>query len=164
VTKVRRLVWIDSNLLIMMSDKGIDLSTFLGKSAVAFLDLPEDPTEKLLRENIEKASIRLRIQYMNELRSRIQEKEQTHLVENLEKAKQKELILELQTVGEMLRRTSCYPKILEALKTMDVDAPCWDTALREINSANGDTYEFPDLWNKAIEWHRLCPVGNGQVK
>jgi hypothetical protein len=142
----------------MLSDKGIDLSTFVNKSLATFLDLPEDPNEKLLREKIDNSVIRLRIQYLNEIRDRIQKVEQTHLVEDIEKAKQKELMAELQKMGEKLQQTSCYGKVLEALKTLDPEAHCWDTALQEINAANGDNYTAEELWNKSIEWYRLYPA------
>lgn len=141
----------------MMEEKGVVMSSFINKAMASFLELPDDPTQKLLRENIEHSAIRVRISYLNEIRSRIMEAEQTHLVEDMEKAKQKELIAELEKVGESLKKTSCYSKVLVALKTLDPEAPCWDTALQEINATNGDTFTADELWNKAIEWYRLYP-------
>ena len=160
MTNVRKAIWVNTQLLLMISDKGIDLSTFVNKALANFLDLPEDPNEKLLREKIDKSVIRLRISYINEIRDRITFSEQTHLVEDIEKAKQKELIAELQKVGEKLQRTSCYNKVLDALKTLDPEAHCWDTALREINNMNGDHFTPEELWNKSIEWYRLCPAAH----
>jgi hypothetical protein len=123
----------------------------------SFLELPDDPTQKLLRENIEHSAIRVRIGYLNEIRSRIIESEQQVAQVDREKTKQKELIAELEKVGESLKKTSCYSKVLVALKTLDPEAPCWDTALQEINATNGDTFTADELWNKAIEWYRLYP-------
>ena len=147
----------DPNVLLMIDNKGIDLSTFVSKAAAFFLDLPEDPTAKLLRKKIENSAIRTRISYLNEIRSRIIESEQQVAQVDREKTKQKELIAELEKVGESLKKTSCYSKVLVALKTLDPEAPCWDTALQEINATNGDTFTADELWNKAIEWYRLYP-------
>ena len=158
MTKVRRPIWVDPNLLLMITDKGIDLSTFVNMSLGFFLDLPEDPTLKLLRENLEKSELRVRIHYIKEIRDRIQQVEQTHLVEDMEKVKQKELLSELKKVGASLKKTSCYPKVLEALKDLDPDATCWDTAYTEIKERENITDGFPEFWNKAIEWYRKCPA------
>jgi hypothetical protein len=95
---------------------------------------------------------------MKEIRDRITKVEQTHLVEDLEKAKQKELFTELQKVGESLKKTSCYPKVLVALKDLDPDAPCWDTAYQEIKERENIPYSFPEFWNKAVEWYKKCPT------
>ena len=78
--------------------------------------------------------------------------------EDLKKAKQNELTQKLTDLGKKLQRTSCYPKILEALKNVDSEAWCWDTALREINAMNGDKYGILELWNLSLEWYRKCPV------
>lgn len=155
---MRRLIWIDSNLLEMMTNSGVDLSAFVNKACAVFLDLPEDPTIKLLRENIEKSGIRVRIQYLNQLRDRSYELGVAQSEEDAKKAKQNELTQKLTDLGKKLARTSCYPKIIEALKTMDSEAWCWDVALEEINIMNGDQYEIRELWNLAIEWYRKCPV------
>jgi len=141
----------------MMEEKGVVMSSFINKAMASFLELPDDPTQKLLRENIEHSAIRVRISYLNEIRSRIIESEQQVAQVDREKAKQKELIAELEKVGESLKKTSCYSKVLVALKTLDPEAPCWDTALQEINATNGDTFTADELWNKAIEWYRLYP-------
>lgn len=142
----------------MISDKGIDLSTFVNMSLGYFLELPEDPTLKLLRERIDDSVIRVRINYMKEIRDRITKVEQTHLVEDLEKAKQIELLTELQKIGKSLKKTSCYPKIIEALKNLDPDAPCWDTAYQEIKERETITYSFPEFWNLAVDWYKKCPT------
>ncbi len=134
------------------------MSAFINKAMASFLELPDDPNEKLLRENIEHSAIRVRIQYLNEIRSRITKSEEQAALIDTEKAKQERLVSDLQKVGAMLQRTSCYPKVLEALKILDPEAHCWDTALKEINNMNGDTYTLEELWNKAVEWYRLCPV------
>lgn len=141
----------------MMEEKGVVISSFINKAMASFLELPDDPTQKLLRENIEHSAIRVRISYLNEIRSRIIESEQQVAQVDREKTKQKELIAELEKVGESLKKTSCYSKVLVALKTLDPEAPCWDTALQEINATNGDTFTADELWNKAIEWYRLYP-------
>jgi hypothetical protein len=141
----------------MMEEKGVVMSSFINKAMASFLELPDDPTQKLLRENIEHSAIRVRISYLNEIRSRIIESEQQVAQVDREKTKQKELIAELEKVGESLKKTSCYSKVLVALKTLDPEAPCWDTALQEINATNGDTFTADELWNKAIEWYRLYP-------
>jgi hypothetical protein len=156
--KVRRAFWIDEKLLLMMSDKGIEMSSFINMAMSSFLELPEDPTVKLLRENLESSMIRLRISYLNGIRDRITETDQAQSEEDLKKAKQKELTQKLMDLGKKLQRTSCYPKILQALKDLDSEAWCWDTALREINSMNGDHYGALELWNNAIDWYRKCPV------
>ena len=141
----------------MMEEKGVVMSSFINKAMASFLELPDDPTQKLLRENIEHSAIRVRISYLNEIRSRIIESEQQVAQVDREKTKQKELIAELEKVGESLKKTSCYSKVLVALKTLDPEAPCWDTALQEFNATNGDTFTADELWNKAIEWYRLYP-------
>jgi hypothetical protein len=155
---IRKYVWVDPYLLRLLDEKGIELSGFVNKSLAAFLDLPEDPTVKLLREKMEESVIRTRLSYMNEIQSRIQIAEQTQTKEDIEKAKQKELIAQLDKFGTLLLRTSCYPKIYRALRDTDPDASCWDIALVEINNMNGNSYTFDEVWNTAIEWYRKCPV------
>ena len=123
-----------------------------------FLDLPEDPHQKLLREKLENNSIRVRIQYLNELRTRSSELGLAQSEEDLKKAKQNELTQKLTDLGKKLQRTSCYTKILQALKDQDSESWCWDTALREINAMNGDQYGILELWNLSLEWYRKCPV------
>ena len=124
----------------------------------SFLELPEDPTLKLLKENLDSAMIRPRLSYMNSIRGRITELGIAQSEEDIKKAKQNELTQKLMDLGKKLQKTSCYPKILEALKDLDSEAWYWDTALREINSMNGDKYGALELWNNAIEWYRKCPV------
>jgi|GEM_PF-4970623 len=158
MTKIRKHVWVDSNLALMLDDKGIDLSAFLHLAMAKFLDVPEDPTMKLLRENMEMTVDRVRAEYLNQVRVRAGEAEQARSEEDTKKAKQNELTRKLTDLGKKLQRTSCYPKILEALKTMDSEAWCWDVALEELNGMNGDHYEIHELWNLAIEWYRKCPV------
>jgi hypothetical protein len=155
---IRKYVWIDPYLLRLLDEQGIELSAFVNKSLAAFLDLPEDTTQKLLREKMEESAIRTRLSYMNEIRSRIQIAEQSQTKEDIEKAKQKELIDKLEKFGTLLLRTSCYPKIYQSLKNVDSEASCWDVALAEINNMNGNSYTFNEVWNTAIEWYRKCPV------
>jgi len=156
--KIRRNIWIDPDLLLMVSDKGIDLSTFVSMSLSYFLDLPEDPAMQLLKKTIENAELRVRIRYINELRDRITKVEQTQLVEDTEKAKEKELIAELHNIGNALKKTSCYSKLIESLKNNDPDAPCWDTAVIEVSKLAGLNLEFAVLWNLSIEWYKKCPT------
>jgi hypothetical protein len=158
MTKIRKHVWVDSNLALMLDDKGIDLSAFLHLAMAGFLDVPEDPTVKLLRENMEMTVDRVRAGYLKAVRDRSTELGVAQTEEDIKKVKQNELTQKLTDLGKKLQRTSCYPKILEALKTMDSEAWCWDRALEELNSMNGDQYEIHELWNLAIEWYRKCPV------
>jgi hypothetical protein len=158
MSKIRKHVWVDSNLALMLDDKGIDLSAFLHLALTGFLEVPEDPTIKLLREGIPKSLDRVRAGYINAIRSRSGELEQAQTKEDIEKAKQKELIARIEKFGEKLQNVSCYARCIAALKTMDPEAHCWDIALRELNSMNGSTYTFDEMWSTAIEWYRKCPV------
>ena len=158
MTKIRKHVWVDSNLALLMDDKGIDLSSFLHLAMTGFLDVPEDPTVKLLRENIPKSVDRVRAGYINAIRTRAGELDQAQSKEDIEKAKQKELIGQLTEFGNKLQNISCYQRCLRALKEVDPEAPCWDRALSEFNNINGKTYNRFEIWETANEWYRKCPV------
>lgn len=142
----------------MLENKGIDLSVFLHLAMASFLEVPEDPNVELLKENVEKSVDWVRAGYLNQVRVRSGELALAQSEEDLKKAKQNELTQKLTDLGKKLQRTSCYPKILEALKNVDSEAWCWDTALREINAMNGDKYGILELWNLSLEWYRKCPV------
>jgi len=156
---IRKYVWVDPILAQLLTEKGVDLSAFVNKALAGFLDLPEDPTEKLLREGVEKVVSYTRLSYINEIRGRLRDGEQTHLDEDLEKAKQKELIKDLERIGVLLQKTSCYPQIIEALSRGDPESSYWDTALCEINNLNGRQYELHELWNQALDWYYKCARG-----
>ena len=155
---VRRYVWVDPYLLRLLDEKGVELSAFLNKALPTFLDLPEDPTQKLLREKLEDSMIRVRLSYINEIRTRIQNAEQAQSQEDIEKAKQKELIAQLTEFGSKLQQLSCYDRCVRSLRDVDPEAPCWDRALSEFNNLNGKKYSIGELWETANEWYRKCPV------
>jgi hypothetical protein len=152
--QIRRSYWVDSSLLMMMEDKGVVMSTFINKAMASFLELPDDPNERLLRENINSAAIRVRISYLNEIRDRITKAEMDETQSNAEKAKQKAINQKLMEVGEQLRRTSVYTRIIKALDKLDGEDPIWDTAIEEFNDVNGTDYDFLSLWNLSIAWYK----------
>jgi hypothetical protein len=154
--KRRTSFWVDPNLILMMNSKGIEVSAFLNRAMILFLELPDDPREALLKKKTEDVVSTLRSTYVRELRESLK----TFALQNQEKNQEilrKEAYQEkLFEIGDLLNKTSCFPRIIESLSDRNAEASCWDTAVFEINSKNGTRYEFVELWNLAIDWYLKC--------
>jgi hypothetical protein len=140
--------------MLLIQSKGIDPSTLVNRVIALFLDLPEDPREKLIQQQSEEMVIRLRIQYEREIRDRIREyatEQAAHDRDRAARAAAEKPILEF---GALLQQTSQYPQALLALQSMRHEAPCWETILDELGARTGRTWEFTEMWNTAIEWYR----------
>lgn len=139
---------------MLLNDSGVDLSAFLTIALPVFLDLPEDPTERLIKLRVRSSAIRVRSTYINELRDRSTELRDRIAEEEEEIAAQQAAEAPFIEFGQLLQKTSQYPQALVALQTMRHEAPCWDIILDELNSMDGRTWEWSEMWNTAIEWYR----------
>jgi hypothetical protein len=72
--KIRTSLWINPSLLLLLNERGLTLSSFIGRTLPAFLDLPVDPREKMIQEDLEKAVLRARSTYELEIRELIKER------------------------------------------------------------------------------------------
>jgi len=160
MVKVRRCFWVDDTAFLMLQGKCIDPSTLINQIITLFLNLPEDPREKLVKEQSEEVMIRLRIQYEREIRDRIRESAAQQAVQDLDRAAADKRSAELLHVGELLQRTTCWTQVLRALRDQDSDSEYWEIAVHEVNGMDGDRWESTRLWNTAIDWY--ARYGKGQ--
>lgn len=151
--KVRRCFWVDDSAFLMLQGKCIDPSTLINRIITLFLDLPEDPREKLLLEKSEEVMIRLRIQYEREIRDRIRESATQQQVQDLAKTAADQRSAELLEFGADLRKIPCFPKLLQVLGERNTDSNYLQVALVEFNQINGCRLEDYDLWNTALAWY-----------
>lgn len=166
MVKVRRSIWIDDRALLLLQGKGINLSTLISKTMLIFLDLPEDPREKIIQDKIKDIAIRLRIQYEEELRARIREFDKQNEVQDLDRAAADQRNGEILNFGDMLQKTTCWPRVQTALQDLDAEAPCWEMATREIQvaSGNGKDWDIISVWNMAIDWWKRYGRNSGGTK
>ncbi len=136
----------------MLQSKGIDPSTLINRVVTLFLDLPEDPAEKLVRIQSEEIMIRLRIQYEQEIRDRIRESATQQQVQDLERARAEQRIEQLLKFGELLQQNQRRDRVMQALRGQDYEAPVWDNVLEEINRVNGGKWTLETLQSTAIDW------------
>ena len=160
MVKVRRCFWVDDNLFMLITAKGVDPSTLINKFFAGFLDLPDDPRENFIRAKTEEQVIRLRITYEQLIRDRIRQSATQQVVQDLDRAAADKRSAELLHVGELLQRTTCWTQVLRALKDQDSDSEYWEIAVHEVNGMDGDRWESTRLWNTAIDWY--ARYGKGQ--
>jgi len=152
MVKIRRCFWVDDNLIMLITAKGVDPSTLINKFFAGFLDLPDDPRDNFIKAKTEEQVIRLRIQYEQLIRDRIREHATQQQVQDLDRARADQRAAELMGLGELLQKTTCWTKIRQALADQDPDSDYWQIALHEVNEMNGDGWDFTRLWNMAISW------------
>ena len=153
MVKVRRCFWVDDNLFMLITAKGVDPSTLINKFFAGFLDLPDDPRENFIRAKTEEQVIRLRITYEQLIRDRIRQSAAQQAVQDLDRAAADKRSAELLHVGELLQRTTCWTQVLRALQDKDSDSEYWEIAVHEVNGMDGDRWESTRLWNTAIDWY-----------
>lgn len=73
--KIRTSIWIDPKLILLLNERGIELTRFISLALPAFLELPEDPTEQIIQEKARKAVLRLRSTYEKEVQEIIKNHE-----------------------------------------------------------------------------------------
>ena len=154
MVKIRRCFWVDDNLVMLITAKGVDPSTLINKFFAGFLDLPDDPRDNFIRAKTEEQVIRLRISYEQLIRDRIREHGAQQLTQDLDRARADQRAAELLGLGEMLQKTTCWFKIHQALRDLDPDSNSWTIALHEVNEMDGNSWDFARLWNTAVDWYK----------
>ena len=152
--KRRTSVWVDPQLVLLMQNQGIDISSFLNRAMALFLDLPEDPREKLIREKSEKLVHKLLCSYNTDLKESLAEAQRKEAELHPEKLRELALQKQLFHIGDCLKETSVYGKLLKSLMKKNPDIAPWEIALKEINSSNGNKYSEVELWNLSLDWYK----------
>ena len=66
-------VYIDSDLVMAMNARGIELSPWINRAMALYLDVPEDPKDELIKKKTEMVVSTLLLRYEQEVRERIKE-------------------------------------------------------------------------------------------
>lgn len=154
VGKVRKCIWADERALLLFEARGLNLSTVVQKIMAGFLDLPDDPREKILTEKIDREVIRLRISYEQEIRDRIRSFDREQRIKENQEAATNQQDQELLEFYRLAKMTSCWSKIKTDLEHKNSDSHYWEIFLREMNEMNGRQWESNDLWNTGISWYQ----------
>lgn len=155
MVKVRRCFWVDDNLFLMISSKGIDPSSLINRFFAGFLDLPEDPRDLLIKQKTEEIVIRLRISYEQELKEAMRQEALKDSIKNQEKAVKEAKDIRLMDLGDLLQELNIYPQLERDLMQKDMESDLWDTALALVNSKSGTQYDLGTLWNTSLEWFKV---------
>jgi hypothetical protein len=152
--KVRRCVWIEERSLLLLQMRGMTPTSILSKILPVLLELPEDPSEALIKKQTEEVVLRLRSTYERELRDRIRDHTAQQELKDLDRAVADQRVREVLSFGDMLQKTTCWPRVQTALQDLDAEAPCWEIATREIQvlSGNGKDWDVINVWNMSIDW------------
>lgn len=153
--KMRTSIWVDPNLVLLLRTYGLDLSSFVNKTLVEFLELPADPREKLVNEKIDSTVLRLRSTYENEMREIMKDYARESASKISEENRQSVIDQELYTLGEHLKTLNFYPKLEKCLKDPGLTEEYWDSwidASAVISSKTGKQHDENNLWNMALQW------------
>jgi hypothetical protein len=153
--KMRTSIWVDPNLVLLLRTYGLDLSSFVNKALIEFLELPGDPREKLIREKMDDTVLRLRSTYENEMREIMKDYAKNNTSKIAQETRQAEQEKELYSLGENLKSLNFYPKLEKCLKDPDLADDYWDQwvdAAAIISSKNGKKWDENVLWSTALDW------------
>ena len=142
--KNRTSVWVDPRLNMLLNERGMTLSSFIARTLPIFLDLPEDPRDKLIQDKLSQVVLRARSFYISEMAELMKEHKQ--------ELKEDPKILELLNLGDKLVKTSAYPIFKNCLAKREPDMDILSVVTIEINKMNGQKYDELDLWNQSLEW------------
>lgn len=120
-----------------------------------FLELPEDPREKLIQKRLDDMVLRLRSTYEREIKEMVRDfsaQQELEIESKNMKEKRDSLLLNL---GEILQELNIYPQLERDLMQKDMESDLWDTALALVNSKSGTQYDLGTLWNTSLEWFKV---------
>jgi len=149
--KVRASAWVDPKLILLLNESGLTLTSFLNRALPIYLDLPEDPRDKLIQEKLDKMVIRLRISYAKEMQAAILESQ----IENQADLELQEQQSELLDLGDLLQKMSTYAQIEKDLKNKEPSDELWEDLAAIVSSKTGRELTSHELWNQALQWWAL---------
>jgi len=150
----RTAIWIDPRLILMLNDEGWELSTFVRRAAQEYLELPEDPRDKIKEEKLKKMVLRIRSTITQEIQEAIKADE----TENVIKKTQEDIIKEKESnlihLGEWIQKRSEYPEFQRYFIRHDYD----DDILHKVHFAYelecpGRFSHKESFWNALISWY-----------
>jgi len=145
----RTSVDIDSDLYLLSVSAGISFTPFLNRCLAMFFEVPENPTDKMIREKSEYIVLRLKQNYEREVREILKENASQESVNDAAREREDELI----KFGHQLMKAPSYPAFEKHLKNPDlVDERIMATITSEVNRMNGKKWSDDELWNYAITW------------
>ena len=157
--KIRTSVWVHPSLILLLNERGMTLSSFISRSVPMFLDLPEDPREKLIQQDLEETVLRLRSTYENEVKKIVAGNSEKTVLEGIQKQKD----IELMNLGNLIRTAPSYTRFEKCLKKSDIDDDVLVALTAEINKVSKKQFDPLDVWNLSVSWYRKYGALSGGV-
>lgn len=138
----------------MINEEGWELTTFVRRAILAYLDLPEDPREKIKEEKLKKMVLCIRSTIIKEIQEVKKADETKNVIKKTQEDINKEKESNLIHLGEWIQKRSEYPKFQRYFVHHDYD----DDILHEVylayeHECPGRFSHKESFWNELIDWH-----------
>jgi hypothetical protein len=142
---------LETDLHLLIVDRGLDMSATVNYFFRCLFDIPEDPTEKLIKKQIEYIVLQARNRLDRETDALVK---QHATISNLEEGKRKQEE-DLIQFGKNLQKIPEYDVLknhLGNIENEDIDDDLLDRICSKMEKRTGISYEGIQLHNLAVDW------------